>query len=166
MPGSDALPFMVQNSWMVRAALKKDYDNLRQADTLTIRLRNAIQHLADGRTAEDLRSAPKPQLPGLLLGWFVTALYRWLEGILQQRFWVDDHCVACGHCTRICPTGNISIVSGHPAFGNRCQLCMRCIHRCPEQAIQIGKNTIGKFRWQGPKGQFNPLQVRPEGTQD
>jgi hypothetical protein len=43
---------------------------------------------------------------------------------------------------------------------------MRCIHRCPEQAIQIGKNTVGKFRWQGPKGQFDPLQIRlrrPDG---
>jgi hypothetical protein len=41
---------------------------------------------------------------------------------------------------------------------------MRCIHGCPEQAIQIGKRTVGKFRWHGPKGQFKPPRLRPTGV--
>jgi ferredoxin len=166
MPGSDGLPFLRQDSWVVRAALNKDYDNLPQADKLTIRLRNAIQQLIDGCSAAQLRCQPRSKLAGLLLGWLVSASYRWLEGRLRHRLWVDERCVACGYCVRICPTQNIRIAEGHPAFENRCQLCMRCIHCCPEQAIQLGKNTIGKFRWQGPKAQFDPLEVRPDGRED
>jgi hypothetical protein len=38
---------------------------------------------------------------------------------------------------------------------------MRCIHNCPEEAIQIGRATIDKYRWHGPKGDFKPLSLRP-----
>jgi ferredoxin len=159
MPGSDGLAFMRRESWMVRAALKKDYENLQKANTLTTRIRNTIRQQSEGCPAAQLRCAPKTRLAGMLLGWLVSALYRWLERRLRQRFWADDACTACGHCARICPTRNIRIEGLRPVFDDRCQLCMRCVHRCPEQAIQIGKHTVGKFRWQGPKGQVDPPQA-------
>jgi hypothetical protein len=40
-------------------------------------------------------------------------------------------------------------------------LCLRCLHACPQEAIQIGKLTVDKFRWKGPKGDFKPLRMRP-----
>jgi NAD-dependent dihydropyrimidine dehydrogenase PreA subunit len=166
MPGSDALSFVGQNSWMARAARNKDYDHLKQADALRTRVMDAIQQLAAGRPTGQLRNAPKARLTGIILGWFVYKLYQWLERRLRQHFWVDDRCSVCGYCVDICPTGNIRIVAEHPNFGNRCQLCLRCIHRCPQQAIQIGKHTVGKFRWQGPKGLFDPLQFRLDRKDD
>jgi hypothetical protein len=39
---------------------------------------------------------------------------------------------------------------------------MRCIHACPQEAIQIGKVTVDKFRWRGPNGDFKPLRLRAE----
>ena len=41
-------------------------------------------------------------------------------------------------------------------FDDHCVMCLRCIHQCPAEAIQIGKMTLGKFRWHGPLGDFKP----------
>jgi Fe-S-cluster-containing hydrogenase component 2 len=59
---------------------------------------------------------------------------------------------------------NIKMVDGHSQFADRCVLCLRCLHACPSEAIQIAKLTVGKFRWKGPKGAFRPLRMRPEGS--
>jgi ferredoxin len=164
MPGSDGLPFMAVDSWPVRAAVKKDYDHLRKADHLARRMADIISKLSAGHSVDCFRRAPRPHLSGVLLGWLFSAAYRWFEERLRQRFWVDETCVGCGKCSRICPTVNIELQAGHPRFGNRCQLCMRCIHSCPQGAIQIGKGTVNKFRWHGPKGRFDPLLMRSEST--
>ena len=119
------------------------------------------KELTAGIPIETLRHVPRPALSGVLFGWLVSALYRGFENRLQRRFWVDEHCSDCRLCARICPTGNIYLPVDRPVFGDRCQLCMRCIHNCPEQAIQIGRATVGKFRWSGPKGQFKALGMRP-----
>jgi ferredoxin len=164
MPGSDGLPFMAVDSWPTRAALNKDYDHLRKADRLALRMADIILKLSGGHSVECLRRAPRPRLSGILLGWLFSAVYHWFENWWRERFWVEKTCAGCGKCTRICPTVNIELQAGHPRFGNRCQLCMRCIHSCPQEAIQIGKGTVNKFRWHGPKGQFQPLLMRPEST--
>ena len=36
---------------------------------------------------------------------------------------------------------------------------MRCIHQCPQEAVQIGRGTVGKFRWRGSGGDFKPLRL-------
>lgn len=43
-------------------------------------------------------------------------------------------CVSCGLCAELCPVGNIR-VDRSAEFGERCELCMRCITFCPQSAI-------------------------------
>jgi ferredoxin/flavodoxin len=90
---------------------------------------------------------------GALFGWLLEAA---MAGI-KKKYHADDRCISCGLCARICPPGNIALKDGKVIFSNKCILCMRCIHQCPVEAIQIGKLTSGKFRYKGPDGSFKPV---------
>jgi ferredoxin/flavodoxin len=49
---------------------------------------------------------------------------------------VNNDCTKCGLCMKICPKGNITAdKEGKPRFGWKCMICMRCIYKCPDNAI-------------------------------
>ena len=49
-------------------------------------------------------------------------------------------CTKCGLCARKCPMGNISMTKkdGRPKFHGHCMICMRCVMKCPFDAINAG----------------------------
>ena len=60
-------------------------------------------------------------------------------------------CTGCGKCERACALNNIRITEGKPAWGKECTHCMACICGCPAHAIEYGKRSIGKVRYQCPR---------------
>ncbi|MCD8108776.1 MAG: EFR1 family ferrodoxin [Clostridiales bacterium] len=66
------------------------------------------------------------------------------------KFHVSDACVGCGKCQRNCVLNNIQIHNGKPVWGGHCTHCMACICGCPAKAIEYGKNSVGKVRYQCP----------------
>ena len=38
-------------------------------------------------------------------------------------------------------------MNGKPAWGRQCYQCLRCIHECPQEAIQYGKGTEKRGRY-------------------
>lgn len=44
-------------------------------------------------------------------------------------------CTRCGLCVRECPAGTITMTDEGIRFGDRCQVCLRCMARCPARAI-------------------------------
>lgn len=74
-----------------------------------------------------------------------------LRLILQKthRFHTTDACVACGLCARNCPVHCIRMdeKSHRPVWvKDDCELCFRCLHKCPKSAIEFGNWTAGKER--------------------
>jgi ferredoxin len=57
---------------------------------------------------------------------------------LDKEFWVDDNCINCGTCERICPVDNILELKTGPKWQHQCINCLTCYHHCPQKAIQIG----------------------------
>lgn len=55
-------------------------------------------------------------------------------------------CSGCGRCARECPLDNISMKEGRPRWGPVCALCLRCLHGCPNGAVDHGKASRGKAR--------------------
>ena len=51
------------------------------------------------------------------------------------------------HDRTICPTNSITIQNGRPVWGGSCTHCMARICRCPAEAIEYGKKSVGKPRY-------------------
>ncbi len=68
-----------------------------------------------------------------------------------KKFYAADTCISCGKCASVCPMNNIRIEKGKPVWGNDCTHCMACICRCPVEAIEYGKHSIGLTRYTCPK---------------
>lgn len=67
--------------------------------------------------------------------------------VKADAFQADSRCVGCGKCVEVCPLNNITLVDGKPKWCKNCTHCMACICRCPTEAIEYGKKSIGKPRY-------------------
>lgn len=64
-----------------------------------------------------------------------------------KPFYTLGTCNGCGTCEKNCPAGAITLETGRPVWKKQCYQCMRCIHNCPQTAIQYGKETAGRKRY-------------------
>ncbi len=151
MPVTDGLAFMGKESKTVKKIEGLDFTKMPEVDAFIedIRFKLSEKKQADS----GLSSSPMKVLIGKTMG----ALYGGFENSLRTKFHADENCILCGKCERVCPMHNIK-VDDRVHFGDSCVLCMRCIHQCPKEAVQIGKHTAGKFRWDGPDGSFKPIE--------
>lgn len=79
----------------------------------------------------------------------VNALF-YRFNVRDKPFTVSDACISCGKCEAACPLGNIRMENGRPVWGGRCTHCMACICGCPTEAIEYGRVSRGKPRYQCP----------------
>lgn len=75
--------------------------------------------------------------------------------VKAKDFKADSNCTGCGSCVRLCPLNNVSLVNGKPHWKSNCTHCMACIAYCPSSAIEYGKKSIGK-----PRYNFEKLGIR------
>lgn len=65
----------------------------------------------------------------------------------SKPFYTTKRCNGCGLCAKRCPTHNINIVDGRPQWGDCCTQCLSCLHHCPTESIEYGKQSVGKGRY-------------------
>lgn len=81
---------------------------------------------------------------------FITDLAAWgfnLFARITKPFSVGEGCVGCGMCEKLCSAGTIVMENGKPKWGKHCYMCMSCINRCPQNAIQYGEATKKRGRY-------------------
>ena len=67
--------------------------------------------------------------------WIFSRIESFGTSFFGKDLKVNNSCNSCGLCEKICPMENIKIVNGKPKFGWKCLICMRCIYKCPQDAI-------------------------------
>lgn len=65
-----------------------------------------------------------------------------------HKFYTTYTCNGCGLCEKNCPCNVIHIVEKKPKWEGDCTFCLRCIHGCNQTAIQYGKGTLNRERYQ------------------
>lgn len=66
---------------------------------------------------------------------------------LARYFRAEASCNGCGTCSKVCPKNNIEMQNGKPCWSDRCEMCLACLHWCPEKAIQYSNKTKDKKRY-------------------
>lgn len=153
LPGSDGLAFMKKESKLVKKIVSTNYHESFKINQAVGKIVQKVNEVNSNGINED-DALPRGKHVGRVTSGFTKLFFGYFEGRLKKKFRVEDDCIKCGLCTRICPAKNIEFDQGKIRFLNRCFLCMRCIHHCPVEAIQIGKKTKGKYRYKGPSGDF------------
>ena len=69
----------------------------------------------------------------------------------SKKFYATNACISCGKCVEVCPLNNIHLENKKPSWGKHCTHCMACICRCPKEAIEYGKRSVGRIRYTCPK---------------
>jgi len=65
---------------------------------------------------------------------------------IPQFYSQNDICINCMVCVKGCPRENIRFENGIK-FGLNCDMCLRCLHHCPVDSIQLGNFTNGTVRY-------------------
>jgi ferredoxin len=93
-------------------------------------------------------------IPRAILGRLLHSVaYPWFASHAHnkaQRFSVNNDCISCGTCVKVCPADNIELRQGRPFWKDCCEVCCGCIHLCPTGAIQAGPRTENRQRYRNP----------------
>lgn len=68
-----------------------------------------------------------------------------------KYFWVNEKCISCGQCKKVCPVNNIEITNKILKWNNKCEQCLACINWCPVNAIEFKNRTRNLMRYYNPK---------------
>ena len=66
--------------------------------------------------------------------WVMKNIYK-----TDHKHAVEDRCIGCGLCAKICPMSCIEMKDEYPVFGENCANCFACAQWCPQNAIYLGK---------------------------
>lgn len=71
---------------------------------------------------------------------------------------VEDSCVQCGVCVKVCPKNNIVVNVDKPkiTIGDNCISCYSCTHNCPTNSIRL-KNERSKARFRNSNIQLQDI---------
>lgn len=93
------------------------------------------------------------RIPTIEYALVLAFVYVWnLVGFPTKKFEVNQACIGCGMCERVCPVAAIRMENGVPVWSKRqCMHCMACIQNCPKRAIEYGNALQRKPRYRFAK---------------
>jgi len=97
-------------------------------------------------------------------GWFNnfisgmgSKIVRHIEKQTPKMLYVNDECISCGVCKKVCPVSNITQeINKKPLFEINCEGCLACINNCPKGAINMKTQRSSK-RFRNPDVSLNEI---------
>lgn len=121
---------MVDNSF-VHFDMEEQIKNLpkKRVDDSILKIKADIVHKVN--KIYDVNIGRK--IAGTLLGLILNN-----NGNYSENFFVEDTCIKCGICEKVCPIDNITI-EYKPIIHDKCIRCGACTQNCPKNAIRYKK---------------------------
>ena len=69
--------------------------------------------------------------------WTRTHAANILKKDTALSYTINDECIRCGICAKVCPANNITVTDEGVRFSDRCEVCYACLHNCPKHAIHM-----------------------------
>ncbi len=70
------------------------------------------------------------------------ARYFYNKARRTKHFDINNSCIGCGLCEKLCPEKAIRLENNSPSFvKDKCSICFACLHSCPKNAISYAKKT-------------------------
>jgi ferredoxin/flavodoxin len=132
------------DTWTPLFDLSDAEKNTKMTEAAEPRISSVIDQVAK-RIAGDFNDHKLPR--------FIAAPFyaQYRNGKATRDFTVGDSCIGCGLCSHTCPVQAIEMRDGKPAWTKeRCAVCLGCLHRCPEFAIQYGRKTKNHGQFVNP----------------
>lgn len=108
-------------------------------DSMTKQLCTTAEKKASHMSADLIDAKRRQYNPGIFIKLLSTGLAYMEKNHGSRAFGsslrVDALCNQCELCVRNCPVNNINTTDRTVSFGDNCMGCMRCIYRCPKEAI-------------------------------
>lgn len=105
-------------------------------------IKRAANFIKEGRDFPQIETNLVDKLSSFLVNAF---FYKFI--VKDKKFYYTNNCQKCGLCEKVCVLNNISYVNGYPRWQGKCSHCAACIAKCPYEAIEYGKKTLGKERY-------------------
>jgi ferredoxin/flavodoxin len=138
-------------------------------------INNQIAKLTEKKTEENLAwiienvgNHTRLKAKATLLWRMLTAMLKSGEKLMMngkqgQSYIINNNCIKCGICAKVCPSGNIS-VSARVTFSDKCEGCLGCVHLCPQNAIHL-KSEQSTKRWLHPDVSLKEIIAANNRTQ-
>jgi len=109
-----------------------------------LKLEKIVEIILNNKKEKTKKGAKYPKMKGSY-EFFLKTVNR-----SDEKYYSDEKCNGCGICQQICPVDNIKLVKEMPEWQHKCQFCLACLHYCPQKAIQYGKHTLKRERYNHP----------------
>lgn len=64
---------------------------------------------------------------------------------------IDDDCIKCGLCVKLCPMDNLNLTDKGIVQNDNCIFCYRCVNACPKRAITTLIHKKPEVQYKGIK---------------
>ena len=77
--------------------------------------------------------------------------------LFDYGFHVDENCIGCETCRKICPVNNIQMKDKKPIWLHNCEQCFACLQWCPQNSIQFRDGTRSGKRYHHPEVKLSDM---------